>query len=84
MQFYHSEYSKVSAKLKQNLPVELICCKIFFIQLFSRMTFNGCSRQQKIIVNVIKVIESVINEFERKKNLTGGNLLTDTGFARFL
>ena len=35
---YPSEYSKVSAKLKQNLQ------KIF-IQLFSRMTFNGCFQQ---------------------------------------
>ena len=47
--------------------VKLICNKICFIQLFSRMTFNGCSRQQKTIVNVIKFIESVINEFDRKR-----------------
>ena len=52
----------------------LICRKIFFIQLFFRMTFNGFSRQQKTIVNVI---ESVINEFDKKGDLTGVNLLIE-------
>ena len=59
----------------------LICSEIFFIQLFFRMTFNGFSRQQKTIVNVI---ESVLNEFDKKGDLTGVNLLIDTGFSRFL
>ena len=48
------------------------------------MTFNGCSGQYKTIVNVIKVLESVINEFDLKGSLTGVSLLVDTGLARFL
>ena len=48
------------------MPVKLICSKIFFIQLLW-MTFNGYSQQQKTIENVIKVTESVINEFDRKR-----------------
>ena len=31
------------------------------------MTLNGCSQQYKTIVNVIKFIESVINEFDGKR-----------------
>ena len=63
------------------MPVKLICSKLFFIQLFSRTTFNSRSRQQKTIVNVIELIENVLAE---KENLTGVSLLIDIGFSRFL
>ena len=63
------------------MPVKLICSKLFFIQLFSRTTFNSRSRQQKTIVNVIELIENVLAE---KENLTGVSLLIDKGFSRFL
>ena len=63
------------------MPVKLICIKLFFIQLFSRTTFNSRSRQQKTIVNVIELIENVLAE---KENLTGVSLLIDIGFSRFL
>ena len=63
------------------MPVKLTCSKLFFIQLFSRTTFNSRSRQQKTIVNVIELIENVLAE---KENLTGVSLLIDIGFSRFL
>ena len=63
------------------MPVKLICSKLFFIQLFSRTTFNSRSRQQKTIVNFIELIENVLAE---KENLTGVSLLIDIGFSRFL
>ena len=63
------------------MTVKLICSKLFFIQLFSRTTFNSRSRQQKTIVNVIELIENVLAE---KENLTGVSLLIDIGFSRFL
>ena len=63
------------------MPVKLICSKLFFVQLFSRTTFNSRSRQQKTIVNVIELIENVLAE---KENLTGVSLLIDIGFSRFL
>ena len=46
------------------MPVKLICGKLFFVQLFSKMTFIGYSKQYRTTVNVIKVIENVINEFD--------------------
>ena len=52
-----------SLKIEENRKVS----KLFFIQFFSRMTFDGCSRQQKTIVIVIKVTEKVVNEFNRKR-----------------
>ena len=47
--------------------LKLICSKIFFIHLFPGRLSMAAPGNRKQLVNIIKFIESFINEFEGKR-----------------
>ena len=65
------------------MPVKLICSKLFFIQLFSRMTFNGRLKHQKTMMS-LNVSKMLPMNLAKEENHIGVSLLIHTSFARFL
>ena len=73
-----SSFKTQAKALKMRL--KLICRKIFFIQLFSRTTFNGCSIGNNNLM-LLKLSKMLLMNLTEQENLTGVSLLIDTDFA---